>query len=397
MKVTTTTVDRNELVNLVREFVRRDVLPTVSEYEHSDTYPEPLLAKMAELGFFGLIIPEEYGGLGLDFSTFAEIQIELSQGWMSLSGVLTSHFTSAWMISAFGTLDQREALLPRMASGELRFAFSMTEPDAGSDIQAIRTTARRDGDEYVIDGRKTWTTHGRNSGAIMLIAVTDPSAQPRHRGMTAYVIEKEPGATSVAGLEIPPPLRKLGYKGIETTELVFDGFRTPVNSVLGGDEGVGNGFRYFMAGMEIGRLSVASSATGIATDAFKRAIAYAQQRETFGVPIAQHQAIQMKLAQMATRVEAARLLVMNAAAHKDTGQRADLEMGMAKLFATETAIEVAFDSMRVHGGYGYSMDFTVERLFREAPSLVLGEGSNEIQQLLIARRLLERYAGESPA
>src|SRR5581483_3824808 len=288
--------DRKELLGVVREFVQHEVRPVVSEYEHSDEYPEPLLRRMGELGFFGLLIPEEYGGLGVDFSTFAEIQIELSQGWMSLSGVLTSLFTSAWMITTFGTDEQRITLLPRLASGELRIAFSMTEPDAGSDVQAIRTRATRSSDQFTIDGTKTWTTHGLHSGAVMLIAVTDPTASPRYRGMSAFVIEKPPGISSVPGLEIPPSLRKLGYKGIEATELVFNSYRVPVSSVLGGEAGVGSGFKYFMAGMEVGRLSVAASATGIATDAFRRAIAYAQQREAFGLPIAKHQAIQIKLA-----------------------------------------------------------------------------------------------------
>jgi butyryl-CoA dehydrogenase len=382
--------DRTALLELVRDFVRRDVAPVVSEYEHADRYPGPLLDTMARLGFFGLTIPEEHGGLGLDYETFAEIQIELSKGWMVLSGALTSHLTSGWIVGEFGTAEQRERLLPRMAAGELRFAFAMTEPDAGSDVQAIRTSARREGDEYVIDGAKTWTTHGLNAGAIMLLAVTDRSAEPRHRGMSAFVLEKEPGVSSQPGLEIPPSIPKLGYKGIESTELVFDGYRAPAGALLGGDAGIGQGFYQFMGGMEIGRLSVASSATGIAADALEKSLEYAKQRKTFGKPIAQHQAIQLTLAQMATRVEAARLLVLNAARVKDSGRRADLEMGMAKLFATETAGQVSLDAMRVHGGYGYSAEFGIERLFREAPSLILGEGSNEIQQILIAKRLLER-------
>ena len=383
--------DTDALIAGVRRFVEREVRPVVSDFEQADRYPEPLLKKMGELGLFGLIIPKEYGGLGLDFRTFAEIQMELTQGWMVLSGVLTSHFTSAWMINAFGAEEQRASLLPRMAAGELRFAFSMTEPDAGSDAQSIRTFARRDGADFVLNGQKTWATHGLNSSALMLLVVTDRDQTPRHRGLTAFLIEKEPGAAPRPGLSIPRTLAKLGYKGVEATDIVFEDFRTPASTVLGGEAGIGQGFRYFMAGMEVGRLSVAASATGIAMDAFRRAITYAQQRKAFGVPIAQHQAIQMHLAQMATRVEAARLLVQNAAAKKDAGERADLEMGMAKLFASETAAQVSFDAMRVLGGYGYSPEFGVERLYREAPSLVLGEGSNEIQQLVIAKRLLERH------
>lgn len=387
-----TDAERDELLALTRRFVDDVVRREAPRFERADEYPAPLLARMGELGFFSMLVPVEYGGLGLSFATFAAIQIELSRGWMVLSGALTSHFTSAWMIETFGTEEQRRELLPRMATGDLKLAFSMTEPNAGSDVQAIRTRARREGDEFVIDGQKTWATHGLNSGAIMLLAVTDPDATPRHRGMTAFVIEKEPGVAQQPGLTVPRSLGKLGYKGIEATELVFAGFRTPVSSVLGGEAGIGRGFKQFMRGMEVGRISVAASAAGIAAEAFERAIAYAREREAFGRPIAQHQAIQLHLAQMATKVRAARLLVLDAAERKDGGQRVDLEAGMAKLFATEAAGEVSLTAMRVLGGYGYSTEFGVERLYREAPSLILGEGSNEIQQLVIARRLLEDRA-----
>jgi butyryl-CoA dehydrogenase len=279
-----------------------------------------------------------------------------------------------------------------MATGEVRFAYSMTEPHAGSDVQAIRTRAVRDGDGYSITGQKMWATNALRAGAIMLLAVTDPNAEPRHRGMTAFIVEKEPEVEELPGLRIPGTLRKLGYKGVETTELVFDGFRVPAHSVLGGADGVNQGFAYFMGGIELGRVNIAARAVGIATRAFEEAIAYAQQRETFGKPIAQHQAVQLKLAQMATKIEAARLLTMQAAEKKNAGERADLEAGMAKLFATETAEEVALEAMRIHGGAGYSQELVVERIYRDAPVLILGEGSNEIQQLVIARRLLERHA-----
>jgi butyryl-CoA dehydrogenase len=268
----------------------------------------------------------------------------------------------------------------------------MTEPHAGSDVQAIRTTAVVDGDEYVITGQKMWATNGLRAGLVMLLAKTDPDADPPHRGMTAFLLEKEPGVSEQPGLTIPPPLKKLGYKGVESTELVFDGFRTAASSVLGGEGGIGQGFKYFMGAIELGRVNIAARGVGIAQRAFEEAIAYAQDREAFGKPIAEHQAIQLKLAQMATKIEAARLLTMQAAERKDSGDRADLEAGMAKLFATETASEVALEAMRIHGGYGYSQEFVVERLYRDAPVLILGEGSNEIQQLLIARRLLERHA-----
>jgi alkylation response protein AidB-like acyl-CoA dehydrogenase len=384
--------ERTEIVSTIRDWVDREVMPVASELEHADAYPEALVEQMKELGLFGVIIPEEHGGLGLDLTTYALIQIELSRGWMSLSGVLNTHFLSAWMIEQYGTEEQRRSYLPRMATGELRAAYSMTEPHAGSDVQAIRTRAVREGEEYVITGRKTWATNGLRAGMITLLAKTDPDAEPPHRGMTAFLLEKEAGVSELPGLTIPPPLRKLGYKGVESTEFFFDGFRTPAASVLGGEAGIGEGFKYFMGAIELGRVNIAARGVGIATRAFEEAIRYAQEREAFGKPIAQHQAIQLKLAQMATRIEAARLLTMQAAERKDAGERADLEAGMAKLFATETASEVALEAMRVHGGYGYSQEFVVERLYRDAPVLILGEGSNEIQQLVIARRLLERYA-----
>ena len=386
-----TVTEQREIVQVIRDWVEREVYPVASDLEHADEFPTALVEQMKELGLFGVTIPTEYGGLGLDLTTYALIQVELARGWMSLSGVLNTHFISAWMIKTHGTGEQRERYLPRMASGELRFAYSMTEPHAGSDVQAIRTRAVREGSEWVVTGQKMWATNGLRAGAVMLLAVTDPEAEPRHRGMTAFILEKEPGVSNLPGLTIPPPLRKLGYKSVESTELVFDGFRTPATSVLGGEAGVGQGFKYFMGGIELGRVNIAARAVGIATRAFEEAIRYAQEREAFGKPIAHHQAIQLKLAQMATKTEAARLLMLQAAQKKDAGERADLEAGMAKLFATETAEEAALEAMRIHGGYGYSQEFVVERLYRDAPLLILGEGSNEIQQLLIARRLLEKH------
>jgi butyryl-CoA dehydrogenase len=386
-----TDAEREDLIALVRRFVDQEVRRDAPGFERNDEYPKPLLDKMSELGFYGILVPEEYGGLDLSFRTFSEIQMELSRGWISLSGTLTSHFTSVGMILSFGTPDQRRELLPRMAAGELKLSFSMTEPNAGSDAQAIRTRAVRDGDEYVITGQKTWATHGLNANGIMLLTVTDPDAEPRHTGMTAFVIEKQGGITEMPGLTIPPPLHKLGYKGVESVELVFDGFRTPASTVLGGEDGVGLGFKQFMSGLEVGRLSVASCATGAATEAFRQALRYAQEREAFGRPIAQHQAIQRHLAEMGTRVHAARLLCLDLADRLDRGERADLEAGMAKLFATETAATVSLDAMRVLGGYGYSNEFPIERIYRDIPSLLLGEGSNEIQHRVIARRLVDRY------
>jgi butyryl-CoA dehydrogenase len=386
------TSEQREIVATVRAFVDRDVIPAAPDLEHADEFPDALVETMRELGLFGVMIPEQFGGLGLDLTTYALIQIELSRGWMSLSGVLNTHFISAWMIGAFGTPEQQERYLPPMADGSLRFAYSMTEPDAGSDVQAIRTIADRDGDDYVITGRKLWATNGLRAGGVMLLAKTDPDAEPRHRGMTAFVVEKTPGVAEQPGLTIPPNLKKLGYRGVESTELVFDGFRTPASSVLGGEPAVGQGFKQFMAGIELGRVNIAARGVGVAQAAFDAAIRYAQEREAFGKRIADHQAIQIKLASMATKIEAARLLTLQAARKKDAGERADLESGMAKLFASETSQEVALDAMRIHGGYGYSEEYVVERLYRDAPLLIIGEGTNEIQHLVIARRLLERHA-----
>jgi butyryl-CoA dehydrogenase len=378
-----------EIVQAVRDWVEREVNPVASDYEHADEFPTPLVEQMKEMGLFGVTIPEEYGGLGLDLTTYVLIQVELSRGWVSLSGVLNTHFISAWMINTYGTDEQRRHYLPRMAVGEIRSAYSMTEPHAGSDVQSIRTRAVREGDDWSITGQKMWATNALRAGMMTMLAVTDPDAEPRHRGLTAFVFEKEPGASTLPGLTISAPLKKLGYKGVESVELSFDGFRVPADSVIGGDAGVGEGFKYFMGGIELGRCNVAARGVGIAQRAFEEALSYAQQREAFGKPIAQHQAIQLKLAQMATKIEASRLLLLQAAKKKDAGERADLEAGMAKFFATETAQDVALESMRIHGGAGYSRDNPVERLYRDAPLLILGEGSNEIQHLIIARRLLE--------
>lgn len=380
---------RNQLRDTVRKFVQNEVLPVVLDMERHDVYPDQLLSKIGQLGLFGLVTSEKYGGMRVDYKTIVETLIELSQGWMSLTGALTAHLSSADMIERAGTDGQRSRFLPKMAAGDLRCAFSMTEPDAGTDAQAIKTFARRDGDAFVINGRKTWATHALNAGLVTLLVVTDKDIRPRHKGITAFLIEKPPSVAKIDGMEIRP-LPKLGFKGVESSLIFFDEFRVPATSILGGEAGIGQGFKFFMEGLETGRLCVASSAVGIATGAMKRAVAYSQERKTFGVAIAEHQAIQILLAQMATRTEAARLLCMSAAEKMDTGQRADMELSMAKLFSSEAAVAVSLDSMRVHGGNGYSSDFTVERFFREAPVLALGEGSNEIQHILIAKRLLER-------
>ena len=384
--------ERTEIVSTIRDWVDREVVPVASELEHADEFPAELVSQMKELGLFGVTIPEEYGGLGLGLDTYALIVIELSRGWTTLSGIVNGTFIASWMIRHHGTRDQKERLLPPLATGEVRASFSMTEPHAGSDVQSIRTTATRDGDGYLISGQKMWVTNGWRSGIVMLLAKTDAAADPPHTGMTGFVLEKEPEVSELPGLSIPmPAMKKLGYKGVESTELLFDGFRTPASSVLGGEAGIGQGFKYFMSGIEVGRVNVAARGAGLAKAALDDALRYAQQREAFGKKIAHHQAVQLMLAQMATRAEAARLLVVQAAERKASGERADLEAGMAKYFATEAAQSNALDAMRIHGGYGYSPEFRPERYYRDAPLLLIGEGSNEIQQLVIARRLLERH------
>ncbi len=390
MSVAELSAEQQEIVATVREFVDRDVIPVASDLDHRDEFPGALVETMKALGLFGTTIPEEYGGLGLGLDTYALILIELSRGWVTLPGIMNGSFIASWMLRNHGTEEQRQSWLPRLATGEVRAAFSMTEPHAGSDVQAIRTAAVRDGDDYVLTGQKMWVTNGWRSGLVMLLAKTDPDAVPAHEGITGFLVEKEP-ETEPPGLQIPmPALKKLGYKGVESTELLFDGFRVPATSVLGGEAGVGQGFKYFMSGIEVGRVNVAARGAGLARAALDDALRYAKEREAFGKPIGSHQAVQMMLAKMATRAEASRLLVVQAAQGKARGERADLEAGMAKYFATESAQENALDCMRIHGGYGYSLEFRPERYYRDAPLLLIGEGSNEIQQLIIARRLLER-------
>ena len=386
----TTTVNssevRNQIVTLVRDFVRREVEPIAQRYDNEDIYPQELIEPMREMGLFGITIPEEYGGLGLDHTTFAIIFEELSRGWMSVSGIIGTHHVLAHIVSNYGTGDQRANYLPRLSSGELRGGLALTEPEAGSDVQAGRTTATKDGEEYVINGTKMFITNAEYGNVFAVLTKTDPDAEPRHRGMSCFVVEKPN-----PGIRVGQHLDKLGYRGLDSSELIFDDCRVGSEALVGGVEG--QGFKQVMAGLETGRINVAARAVGVATAAFNAAIRYAQQREAFGKPIAQHQAIQIKLAEMATKIQAARLLTYDAAAKKDAGQeRVDLEVGMAKLFASEVCGEVAMEAMRIHGGYGYIKDFNVERYYRDAPLMIIGEGTNEIQQLLIARRLLERYA-----
>jgi len=384
------TEDQREVVSLVRQFTDQQIIPVASDLERDDIFPDQIVAGLKELGLFGFTIPEQYGGLGLDLTTYALCVIELSRGWMSVSGIINTHFIVADMIMRDGTEEQKQRFLPQMATGEMRCSFSMTEPEAGSDVQAIRTRAVRDGDDYVVNGQKMWVTNGLRAGMVMTLVKTDPTTTPAHRGMSCLMIEKEPGAAKDGGLTIPPQLQKLGYKGVETTELVFADHRVPGANLLGGEEG--HGFQQMMSGIEVGRVNVAARGVGVAQRAFDIAIRYAQEREAFGRPIAKHQAIQFKLAEMGTKIEAARLLMLSAARKKDAGERSDVEAGMAKLFATEICNEVVEDALRIHGGYGYSKEYEIERLYRDAPLLLIGEGTSEIQKLIIARGLLQRNA-----
>jgi alkylation response protein AidB-like acyl-CoA dehydrogenase len=372
------------VVQTIREFVERDVMPVASQMEHRGEYPHALVETMKQLGLFGLNVPEEYGGNPVDYTTFALVFEELSRGWMALAGIIGSHLVLADVLVRYGTEDQKRRFLPRLAKGEPRGGICLSEPNAGTDLQSISTVARRDGDVYRVTGSKMWVTNGRYGQIFLLLAKTDVTATPAHRGMSAFVVEKgEPGLT--VGRDID----KLGYKTVETTELHFDNFPVPAGSLIGGEEGLG--FKHVMTGLEAERINVAARGLGLARAAFEEAIRYAQHRITFGKPIAQHQSIQIKLADMATKIEASRLLIYSAAAKKDRGERCDLEAGMAKLFATDTAAEATLEAMKIMGGNGYSKDFTVERLYRDAPLVVIGGGTNELQRLIIARGLLERY------
>ena len=382
---------QTEIVSTVRQFVDREIIPKAQELERADAYPQTIVDQMKTMGLFGLMIPAEYGGLGESLLTYALCVEELARGWMSISGVINTHFIVAYMIGRHGTSEQKQRFLPRMATGETRGAFSMSEPEAGSDVAAIRTRASRNADgTYTVDGAKMWLTNGASSTLVAALVRTDEGADTPHRNLTAFLIEKPSGFGEVApGLTIPGKLDKLGYKGIDTTELIFDGYVASASDVLG--EAPGRGFAQMMDGVEVGRVNVAARACGVGIRAFELAVRYAQQRETFGKPIAEHQAIAFQLAEMATKVEAAHLMMVNAARLKDSGQRNDLEAGMAKYLASEICAEVTQASFRIHGGYGYSKEYEIERLMRDAPFLLIGEGTSEIQKTIISKRLLSEY------
>jgi isovaleryl-CoA dehydrogenase len=371
------------IVELVREFVDRDVKPVVRDLEHADAYPDRLIEQMKRMGIFGLAIPEPWGGARVSVPCYAAVTEELARGWMSLAGAMGGHTVVAKLLLDFGTAEQKDRYLPRMATGEVRATMALTEPGGGSDLQALRTTARRDGAGYIVDGTKTWITNARRSQLVALLCRTDPDARPAHRGISILLVEPGPGFT------VSRDLPKLGYKGLESCELSFDGYRAPGSALLGGAEG--RGFAQMMRGLEIGRIQVASRALGVGRAALEDSLRYAQQRESFGKPIWEHQSISNYLADMATTLTAARQLVLYAARRYESGRRADLEAGMAKLFASETAMTIALDAVRIHGGYGYSTEFDVERYFRDAPLMIVGEGTNEIQRNVITRELVKRH------
>ena len=374
--------DEQAIVATVRQFVDREVLPVVGDLEHADTYPEALIEGMKALGVYGLVVPPEHDGLGVSTACFAAVTEELARGWMSLAGAMGGHSVVVSLLTRFGTEEQRARYLPRLATGEIRATMALTEPDGGSDLQALRKTARADGDGFLVDGTKMWITNARRAGLIALLCKTDPAASPAHTGMSVLLVQPGPGLT------VSRDLPKLGYKGVETCEIAFEACRVPADAVLGGE--VGRGFAQMMSGLELGRIQVAARATGVGRAAFDASLAYAQEREAFGVPIWKHQSVGNHLADMAVQLEAARMLVFAAADRRDAGGRCDLEAGMAKLYASEVCWELCQTAVRIHASNGYSREYPVERFYRDAPLMVVGEGTNEIQRSIIARQLVER-------
>jgi alkylation response protein AidB-like acyl-CoA dehydrogenase len=388
---------QRDITEMVRQFADEKIIPQAEHFDHEDVFPEQIVEEMKELGLFGVTIPEEYGGMGLDLTTYAMIVEELSRGWISISGVVNTHFIGSYLLMKFGTDEQKDYFLPKMATGEIRAAFSLSEPEVGSDVQGLKASAKKGEDgKWELNGQKMWVTNGLGSSVVFVLMKSDNKADPPYKGMTCFITEKEPwkevNEGDFAGLVVPPKIKKMGYKGVESTELVYDGYRCPPERILGGEEaGVGQGFTQMMDALEVGRVNVAARGVGIAQRALELALRYSQERKTFGKPIAQHQAIQFKLADMATKIEASRLLTRKAAQMKDAGIRSDLEAGMAKLLASETGKECVEDCFRIHGGYGYSKEYEIERLYRDAPLLLIGEGTSEIQRMVIGKKLLQRY------
>ena len=385
------TEEQHELIKLVREFVDEQIIPVATELEHKDEYPTDIVEGMKEMGIFGLMIPEEYGGLGESLLTYALVVEEIARGWMSVSGIINTHFIVAYLILQHGTEEQKQHYLPRMATGEVRGAFSMSEPGLGSDVAAIRTKAVRDGDEWVITGQKMWLTNGGSANLVAVLVRTDlGESDSPYKNMSTFLIDKTSGFGETAqGVTVPGKIEKMGYKGVDTTELILDGYETSTAQILGGEPG--RGFYQMMDGVEVGRVNVAARACGVARRAFELGIAYSQQRETFGKPIAEHQAVLFRLAEMATKVETAHTMMVKAARLKDSGQRMDVEAGMAKMLASEYCNEVVEASFRIHGGYGYSKEYEIERLYRESAFMLIGEGTSDIQKMIIGRSMLKEY------
>src|SRR3954451_6606817 len=391
------TDEQKAITEMVRQFVDEQIIPQAEHFDHEDEFPEAIVEQMKELGLFGVTIPEEYGGMGLDLTNYAMIVEELSRGWISISGVVNTHFIGSYLLMKFGTEEQRDRFLPRVASGEIRAAFSLSEPGGGSDVQGIKSTASKGEDgRWELNGQKMWVTNGLGSDLVFVLMKTDPKADPPYKGMTCFITEKEPwkevNEGDFKGLTVPPKIKKMGYKGVESTELVYDGYRCPPERVLGGEEaGVGQGFIQMMDALEVGRVNVAARGVGLAQRALDLALRYSQERRAFGKPIAHGQGIQFKLADMATKVEAARLLTRKAARMKDAGERSGLDALMAKLFASQAGKTCVEESFRIHGGYGYSKEYEIERLYRDAPLLLIGEVTSEIQRMVIGKKLLQRH------
>src|SRR3954471_16986554 len=401
MAVATNPLDKTDeqraICDMVRQFADEQIIPNAEHFDHEDSFPEDIVEQMKELGLFGVTIPEEYGGMGLDLTTYVMIVEELSRGWISISGIINTHFIGSYLLMKFGTDEQKQKYLPEMATDEWRAAFSLSEPEMGSDVQALKATAKKlDDGSYELNGQKMWVTNGLRSKLVFVLVRTDPKADPPYKGMTCFIAEKEPGVSEntgeYAGFVVPPPLKKMGYKGVESTELVFDGHTCPAENILGGEQaGLNRGFQQMMDALEVGRANVAARGVGIAQRALELALRYSQERQAFGKPIAQHQAIQFKLADMATQIEAARLLTRKAARLKDAGESSELEAGMGQLFASENGRFCVEESFRIHGGYGYSKEYEIERLYRDAPLLLIGEGTSEIQKMVIGKKLLQRH------
>lgn len=384
MSLFTLAPDKQQILDLVKDFCKKEISPVASKLEHADEYPHEIVAKMKELGFFGFTISEEYGGFGVDFVTYALVIEEITRHWMSVAGILNSHLIMCYIIEKYGTEEQKRKFLPKLAQGEFRGGLALSEADAGTDVQNMSTKAEKVGDHYVVNGSKMWITNARYGNTFILAAKTDTKIDPRYKGISLFIIQK-----GGEGFEVQRDIDKLGYKGVKTCEITFENFRVPENQLIGGEEG--KGFKQVLGGLELGRVNVAARGVGLARASFEDSIKYAQQRKTFGVPICEHQAIQLKLGEMGTKLEAARLLTLNAATKLQNGERCDLEAGMAKLFATEVGFELSGEALRIHGGYGYTKEFNVERYYRDSPLMLIGEGTNEMQKIIISKSLVQKY------